>query len=433
MPIRDILVTVAVIGSVPFCFLRPFYGAIVWTILSFLNPHRLTWGATRDLPVAVIVAIPTILGAIFFSRFWTRLPRGVFFILVLWGWFTLSATHATFTPALMHYNHDTWFRWQVVSKILVMTIVIIGVVDTWNQYRYLLFAIAGSFSVFVLTAVPWMIMTHGQYRLYGPEGTAISDNNDFGLALNMTLPFFFFLAKSETNRRLKWFFGFLFVVTIPAIFLTYSRGALVGLVAVLFLMILTLPNRIFLLPILVLGTCVGVFMMPGKWQDRMDFLSGGAVIDKSALSRFNSWTYCWNLALDYPLTGAGFESFTQPLFDQYAPNRGDLHGPHSIYFGVLAEQGFTGLLLYLSFVIWTLFRLYRIARQARRYGEEVMANYAVLLRFSLVGFLCSGAFLGRAYFDYFFTLVGCSLILGRLWENQMAELEAEPELVEVYE
>jgi probable O-glycosylation ligase (exosortase A-associated) len=433
MPIRDILVAAALIGSVPFCFFRPFYGAIVWTILSFLNPHRLTWGATRDLPVAVIVAIPTILGAIFFSRFWTRLPRGVFFILVLWGWFTLSATHATFTPALMHYNHDTWFRWQVVSKILVMTIVIIGVVDTWNQYRYLLFAIAGSFSVFVLTAVPWMIMTHGQYRLYGPEGTAISDNNDFGLALNMTLPFFFFLAKSETNRRLKWFFGFLFVVTIPAIFLTYSRGALVGLVAVLFLMILTLPNRIFLLPILVLGTCVGVFMMPGKWQDRMDFLSGGAVIDKSALSRFNSWTYCWNLALDYPLTGAGFESFTQPLFDQYAPNRGDLHGPHSIYFGVLAEQGFTGLLLYLSFVIWTLFRLYRIARQARRYGEEVMANYAVLLRFSLVGFLCSGAFLGRAYFDYFFTLVGCSLILGRLWENQMAELEAEPELVEVYE
>jgi probable O-glycosylation ligase (exosortase A-associated) len=381
--------------------------------------------------VALMEAVPTILGAIVFSRFWTRLPRGVFFILVLWGWFTLTAMHATFTPALMHYNQGTWFRWQVVSKILLMTIVVIGVVDTWERYRYLLFAIAGSFAFFVITAVPWMIMTHGQFRLYGPKGTAVSDNNDFGLALNMTLPFFFFLAKAETDRRLKWFFGILFVITIPAIFLTYSRGALVGLAAILFLMVLTLPNRIILLPILVLAACVGAFMMPEKWQYRMDFSRDGAVVDKSALSRFNSWTYCWNLALDYPLTGAGFESFTQPLYDQYAPNREDLHGPHSVYFGVLAEQGLPGLLLYLSFVIWTLSRLYRIARQARRYGEDVVANYATMLRFALVGFLCSGAFLGRAYFDYFFALVGCSLILGRLWQDRMAEIQAEPELEEV--
>jgi probable O-glycosylation ligase (exosortase A-associated) len=378
-PIRDILITAALIGSLPFCFLRPFYGAVVWTILCFLNPHRLAWGAARDLPVAMMEAVPFLLGAVVFSRFWTKLPRGVFFILALWAWFTLTALHSTNTPALMHYSQDTWFRWQVVSKILLMTIVVIGVVDTWERYRYLLFAIAGSFSFFVLNSVPWMIMTHGQFRLYGPKGTAVDDNNDFGLALNMTLPFLFFLAKSETDRRLKRIFGVLFVITIPAIFLTYSRGALIGLAAVLLLMVLTLPNRMLLVPILLMATCLGAFMMPEKWQYRMDFSRDGALIDKSALSRFNSWTYCWNLALDYPLTGAGFESFTQPLFDRYAPNRADLHGPHSVYFGVLAEQGFTGLALYLSFVIWTLARLYRIARQARYCGEEVVANYVPAL------------------------------------------------------
>ena len=37
-----------------------------------------------------------------------------------------------------------------------------------------------------------------------------------------------------------------------------------------------------------------------------------------------------------------------------------------------------------------------------------------MLQFSILGFLVSGAFLGRAYFDYFFTLVACVAILKRL-------------------
>ena len=40
-----------------------------------------------------------------------------------------------------------------------------------------------------------------------------------------------------------------------------------------------------------------------------------------------------------------------------------------------------------------------------------MVNYANMLRFSLVGFLTSGIFLGRAYFDYFFAIVGCLAVL----------------------
>jgi len=433
MPVRDIIVIAALVISLPFCFFRPFVGVMVWTVFAFLNPHRLTWGPSRNMPVAEMIAIPTLLGSLLFARIWNKLPRGTFYLLLLWSWFTVTALHATYTPALMHYNQDTWFRWGVVSKILLMVIVTIGVVDTFDRYRYLLFAICGSFGAIVVWAIPWMIETHGQYRLYGPNGTAIADNNDLGLALNMTLPFFFFLAKSETNRRLKWLFGSLFVVTILAVFVTYSRGALVGLGVVLFLMVLTLPSRTILIPILVLAILAGVFLMPNNWQERMDFARQGAVIDESAMSRFNSWTYCWNLALDYPLTGAGFEAFTQPLFDKYAPNRGDLHGPHSVYFGVLAEHGFPGLILYLSFVAWILKRLYRIRREARDLGEEIMARYAAMLLFSVIAFLASGAFLGRAYFDYFFTLAGCSMILGKIWENHVAEMAAEPELVEVYE
>ena len=74
-----------------------------------------------------------------------------------------------------------------------------------------------------------MILTGGSFRLYGPRGSTVFDNNDLGLALNMTVPMFFFLARTATNRRMKQLMWFLFAATIPAVFFTYSRGALIGL------------------------------------------------------------------------------------------------------------------------------------------------------------------------------------------------------------
>ena len=60
-----------------------------------------------------------------------------------------------------------------------------------------------------------------------------------------------------------------------------------------------------------------------------------------------------------------------------------------------------------------------------------------MFQLSLVGFLVSGAFLGRAYFDYFFSIVACIGILTYLahqkWAEEfyaVSESELEPELEE---
>jgi hypothetical protein len=82
---------------------------------------------------------------------------------------------------------------------------------------------------------------------------------------------------------------------------------------------------------------------------------------------------------------------------------------------------------------------FRLARWARSRDDLLVLNYAIAFRLSLIGFLVSGIFLGRAYFDYYFTFVGCIAILERLarekWraEDTEDELEAdrEPEYDEV--
>lgn len=423
MPIRGIVLLAFFLLSLPICLVRPFYGIVLWTIVAFLNPQSYIWGAASVFPWALGVAIPTIAGFCIFSRGWKNLASGkILLMVILWSWFTITSIISTGTPLFFHHAADTWARWQFVSKVLLMTAVSIGIMESFAQLRTLVLVIAGCFGFFVAKSLPFMIITRGAARVYGPERSMIADNNDFGLALNMTLPLFLFLAQTESRPWVRRLFGFLFVITIPAIFFTYSRGALFGLVVVAGLMLLRLKQRMLLIPVAALGIIVALLFAPEAWKQRMDPTNA---VDASARERFNAWTFSWNLAKEYPIAGGGFATFTPELFSRYAPVATDIRGPHSIYFGVLAEHGFVGLFLYLLLVLSCFATLRRILRRARYYEDTVIANYARMFNFSLVAFLTSGMFLGRAYFDYFFTIVACLTVLERVATRQWAARSEE--------
>ena len=70
---RDIAVTLAVFGSLPFIIKRPWIGILVWTWLGFMNPHRLAWGFATTLPFAMVVALTTML-AMLMSKEEKKIP-----------------------------------------------------------------------------------------------------------------------------------------------------------------------------------------------------------------------------------------------------------------------------------------------------------------------------------------------------------------------
>ena len=421
--LRTIFLLSLLIPSLPVAFIRPFYGIVVWTIIAFLNPQDYTFQVFA-FPWALAVAIPTIAGFIVFNRGWGRLlSKECLPVFSLWVWFSLTTIVCLSTPLLADdHGDDTIYRLTFVSKILLMIFVTIGVIDSFARLRTLLMVICGCFGFFVVKAFPFLVLGRADNaKIYGPPYSMISDNNDFGLALNMTLPIFFFLAQTEERPAVKRIFWALFFMAIPSILFTYSRGALIGLVVVLGLMALRLKQRLVILPVAVFGVFLTLAIAPAAWKDRMNLSRDGAVMDASAMSRVNAWTFSWNLAKDYPLTGGGFDTFSRDLFDRYAPNSNDIHGPHSIYFGVLAEHGFPGLLLYLMLVVSCFVNIRQVVKWGRYYGDEAAVNYANMFSFSLLAFLTSGLFLGRAYFDYFFTIVACIIVLKRVCFAQWAE------------
>ena len=241
----------------------------MWTVLGFLNPQsfmlgdragKLRWPRPSPSPPS---------WASFFGQFQRLFCREMFLLGILWLWFTLTTLNSVDTPAFVENADRAWFRWGFVSKILLMTVLSVGVINSRARLRWLVLAIGGSFALLVFHALPGIILSGGEFRVYGPENSMIANNNTFGLAVDMAIPFFFFLAKAESNRRLKWFMGVAFVAGIVACFFTYSRGALVGLIAVAACMLLLSKQKMLLIPVALLAFVFAAFVAPQKLRDRM--------------------------------------------------------------------------------------------------------------------------------------------------------------------
>ena len=97
MPIRDIVVALTIFATLPFCLARPWVGLFVWSWISYMNPHRLTWGFAYDLPFAMMVGACVLLG---FGLSADRKPfvwtRETILLLLLWGWFTVTTVFAMY-------------------------------------------------------------------------------------------------------------------------------------------------------------------------------------------------------------------------------------------------------------------------------------------------------------------------------------------------
>src|SRR4051812_24184747 len=120
---RDIFVTIVVLGSVPVILRRPWIGILMWCWMSYMNPHKLAWGFAYAMPFAMMVALATLVGLLF-SNEPKKFPitRETVVMLVLAAWMVVTTTFAIYDFA--------WVQFDKVSKILFMTFVTMIVINT---------------------------------------------------------------------------------------------------------------------------------------------------------------------------------------------------------------------------------------------------------------------------------------------------------------
>ena len=176
----------------------------------------------------------------------------------------------------------------------------------------------------------------------------------------------------------------------------------------------------------VVATVLVFAIMPQQWFDRMATVTTYEQ-DASAMGRINAWHMAFNMA-KAKFLGGGFDAFQPGTFAAYAPDPDNVHDSHSIYFEVLGEHGFVGLALFLLLGLATWRTASWVIKHARRDPEKRWAaDLAAMIQVSLVGYATAGAFLGLAYFDYYYTLIAVVVLCKTVLISQQETRQAEPD------
>jgi probable O-glycosylation ligase (exosortase A-associated) len=284
--------------------------------------------------------------------------------------------------------------------------VTICIVQSRERIQQLVWVIALSIGFYGIKGGIFSILTGGNYRIFGPEGTFIGDNNTLALALIVTLPLFQYLRTTTANWWVKLGLTTCIGLLILSILSSYSRGALLGIGVTLPFMLVKAKRR--LIPLVIGGGAfaAGLLMAPAAWYERMDTLND-VNQDASVQGRFDAWQFAYRVALDHPLFGGGQHvGDDEALFMHYVPTAEGARAAHSIYFEILGEDGFVGLGLFLILMASAFLTAFRIIRLTRDRPDLAWArSLAAMIQVSFVGYAVTGAFLSLGFFDLYYALI----------------------------
>ncbi len=86
--------------------------------------------------------------------------------------------------------------------------------------------------------------------------------------------------------------------------------------------------------------------------------------------------------------------------------------PHSIYFQVLGDQGFIGLIIFVAIISLSYFKAGRIGRKNQTLeGPDWVSNLAVMIQVSVLAYALGGAALNFAYFEMVYAIYALIIIL----------------------
>lgn len=317
----SIILSLLILLTVSTALFQPWIGIVSYYLLALLGPQYMWPWVFSSIRTSFLVALFTIIGIgvkIIAGKFDFRFlkTRQNLCLLVLLVFIVASFFYGAYSaqsraqPSVKDPNAIFVNTCKIFFYYFCATLVVNDV----KRLRFLFYAL-------VVTTVCLVYWANVQYvtgnwvqfnagRLMGPnlQGSIYGDENAFGMLFAAGLPFVFYAG---TLARIKWLRYALWMI-IPfgmhAIFLTASRGALLGLGAGSVLMMLQAKKKwllLLLLPIL-------LFFF--QWQAGSVMKGRSATIssyegESSAESRLIAWEAGMRMVQDHPLVGVGIGSF----------------------------------------------------------------------------------------------------------------------------
>jgi probable O-glycosylation ligase (exosortase A-associated) len=399
--VRSLALFLELLVLLPIVLVRPFAGVVLWSWISFMNPHRLVWGGVAlMMPWAMIIFFATIVGCVM-SREPRRVPINAVTVLV--ALFLLMIT-ATSTFALAPWP-DVEAKWESVSKVFLFLLLTAALLNSKERIHALIWVMVVSLAFFGIKGGGFTLIGGGANKVFGPPSSMIFDNNHLATALLVCLPLMNYLRLESSHAIVRFGFVASMVLTIFAVAGTYSRGALIALLAISAYFWLQSPNKVISGTLVVVSLALAITFMPPSWLERMHSI-GEYQRDASAMGRLEVWHVAWKMATSRPLTGAGFyATYSQPVVATFVPGA-ETRAVHSIWLEVLAEHGFPTFFVWFGITVAGAYYSVRTIRLAKDTPElQWCANLARMSQVSIIAYLTGGSLLSLAYWDFYFTLL----------------------------
>lgn len=407
-------------------FHRPFIGLGLWIWTALFYPNGWVYGLASGIRFNLLFTALTI-GVYILSKNKSRLQLGWLggLVLLFFFWTCLSSIFG------MAPSDYVWEIWSRFAKVIALFVFVLLIIEQKLHIDFFLWCIVLSVGFFAGLEGLKYIASGGGHHIEGMTGHVLGDRNELSIAMAMLLPICFYLLSEfgAASKILKFGFLSLIGLLVIAIIGTNSRGGLIALAAVGAYLFVKSKRKLGFAVLIAFALFAAIHFIPEEWFERMNTIAQ-AEGDASFMGRVVAWKLSLIMAVQHPFLGGGFKALEYfPVwtalsqdFHHYAffytgnalPSTTQARAAHSIYFQVLGDHGFIGLLLFLSILFATFSKTNAIVKKNRlAKGPEWLNHLATMLRLSIFTYAVGGAALSFAYFDMFYALIGLVIVLDK--------------------
>jgi probable O-glycosylation ligase (exosortase A-associated) len=392
-------------------------GLIVYYIYAVLRPQFLWDWALPNIQWSFIVAC-AVIGRVVLAPpgppaglqargGGSRLTLGHWMVLLFGGWICLTYFTAR--------SPDTSYPYLIeYIKIFVMFAVGIFALRTIGEL-WVLYLSTAAILAYIAIEMNDIYLRNNGYLYMWRKGYCGLDNNGAGLMLAMGIPLCFYAWEGMTSR-FRWLFLAMLPPLLHAVFMSYSRGAMLSIIPGAVLWLFRSHHKVKVALLLAFLVALVPVLAGKEIQARFESTADYDT-DTSARSRLITWGIGWQMAKENPIFGLGIRNSNLFTYDYGADMPG--RAIHSQYLQTAADSGLVALALYLAalFTIWlTVHKVMR--RTKRRTDVEGRRAYAIAAGVeSSMAVFCFGAiFLSMETFEtpYIMLLIGAQLPLALL-------------------
>lgn len=413
----DILLLAILLPVFGFGMLNPVIAFCTYIWLDLVMPQQVTYGIASGLPLSMLAAM-VCLASLGINVSKLSAPRSYFipFLLLFFAmWITFTTQNAMF-------QKPAWEKWDWAFKTLLATFLMVFVFRTRRDIELLIMTLLVSISYFAIA-----LGTKSALGGAGYGRTLIPGQVNFGLFESSTLsavaacfiPLVLFIKKYACmipeklhSKQFIWFgFCALLLATIMG---THARTGIICLVN-LFLVGFILSKRKFaiLLGVAVFGV-IFLFIASDDWIARMATMKNAGE-EGSAVGRLVVWQWTIDFA-SRNFFGGGFHAYLANegmlgTFGNYTGTFNKAKAFHSIYFEVLGEHGYVGLVCFLLILLISLSKLFFMFLNTRKHEDGWFSNSAFAAFVGLSTLMVGASFIAIAFRPYLYYFVLLAIIL----------------------